>query len=53
MVLGFRASKLHCSPQSCQSTPMGRDCTTDSAQCCHLWLLPPQLTVWLLRYPDD
>lgn len=46
IVLGFRASRLHCSPQSCQSTAMGRDCATDSAQCCHLWLFPPELTVW-------
>lgn len=42
----FRGSRLHCPPQSCQSTAMGRDCATDSAQCCHLWLLPAELTVW-------
>lgn len=54
MVPGFRASRLQCPPQSCQSTPMGRDCATDSAQCFHLWLFPAELTVWLWLYhnPD-
>lgn len=47
MVLGFRASRLHCPPQSNQSTPMGRDCASDSAQCCHLCFFSPELTVWL------
>lgn len=47
MVLGFRASSLHCPPQSAQSTAMGRDCATDSAQWCHLWFFAPELTVWI------
>ena len=53
MVLGFGASRLHCPPQSCQSTAMGRDCATDSAQCCHLWLFPPELTVWTHYWHDQ
>lgn len=50
---GFRASLLHCPPQNCQSSTMGQDCTTDSARCRHLWLFPPELTVWTSLYIID
>lgn len=43
MVLGFRASRLHCPPQSFQPTATrGRDCGSDSAQWCHLWFFAPE-----------